>query len=165
MSSFDDFNTASAAVAEALIAPCVAIGSFAREVVADRPYADLGALLERARIQVSTWTDAEVEGALADHPRIGQRHRGEGASAAMSHAEQADLGLASATLAARLEAGNAAYEERFGRIYLVRAAGRTAEELLALLEQRLTNDPTTELAVTASNLGEIALRRLEGLFT
>ena len=66
-------------------------------------------------------------------------------------------------LAERLRAGNAAYEERFGRIYLVRAKGRSGEELLALLEQRLGNDPATELEVTRQQLGEIALLRLADL--
>ncbi len=71
---------------------------------------------------------------------------------------------ASADTAARLAAGNAAYEERFDRIFLVRAAGRSAEEILALLAQRLTHDPETELAVTAGQLREIALLRLEDTF-
>ena len=60
--------------------------------------------------------------------------------------------------------GNAAYEEKFGRIYLVRAKGRTGPELLALLQERLTNDPETEEAVTTQQLREIALLRMEGLF-
>ncbi|OMQ15380.1 hypothetical protein A7K94_0209900, partial [Modestobacter sp. VKM Ac-2676] len=70
---------------------------------------------------------------------------------------------ADAELQRRLAEGNRRYEARFGRIYLVRAAGRTGPELLDLLEQRLTNDPTTELAVTRAQLAEIALLRLKGL--
>ena len=58
---------------------------------------------------------------------------------------------------------NRRYEERFDRIYLVRAAGRTAAEMLALLEQRLTHDDATELAVTKQQLTEIAMLRLETL--
>ncbi|MFT4263602.1 MAG: 2-oxo-4-hydroxy-4-carboxy-5-ureidoimidazoline decarboxylase, partial [Nocardioides sp.] len=110
----------------------------------------------------------DVAGALADHPRIGERHQGAGASADMSRSEQAGLGLdggAGGDLTARLKAGNAAYEERFGRIYLVRAAGRSGEEMLALLEERLGNDDETEAAVTKQQLGEIALLRLEGLLS
>jgi 2-oxo-4-hydroxy-4-carboxy-5-ureidoimidazoline decarboxylase len=83
----------------------------------------------------------------------------------MSRSEQSGIDPADAEITARLAAGNAAYEERFGRIYLVRAAGRSATDLLDLLEERLTHDPETELAVTTEQLGEIALLRLEGLFT
>ena len=63
--------------------------------------------------------------------------------------------------AARLAAGNAAYEERFDRVFLIRAAGRDAEEILAELDRRLQNDDATERAETVDNLRQIALLRLE----
>jgi len=59
--------------------------------------------------------------------------------------------------------GNAAYEERFGRIYLVAAAGRGAEELLGLLHARLDNDPATELDVVRGELARITRLRLSDL--
>ena len=62
----------------------------------------------------------------------------------------------------RLRAGNEAYEERFGRVFLIRAAGRSAEEILAALESRLSNDEDTEQAIVADQLREIALLRLAG---
>jgi 2-oxo-4-hydroxy-4-carboxy-5-ureidoimidazoline decarboxylase len=157
------FNALSTEEAVAALRPCVAIDSWVETLVGGRPYDDRAALLARADAQARTWTSAEVEGALADHPRIGERHAGGGASAAMSSSEQAGVDPRDAEVQARLAAGNAAYEERFDRIYLVRAAGRSAEEILTLLEERLTNDPETELAVTAGQLREIALLRLEGL--
>ena len=63
----------------------------------------------------------------------------------------------------RLRAGNAAYEARFGRVFLVRAAGRSSSEILAELERRLGNDEATERAETVTALRDIALLRLEGL--
>ena len=110
------------------------------------------------------WTADDVDQALADHPRIGERPSGSGASASSSAREQAGVDLADTDLAAALRDGNAAYEEKFGRIYLVRAKGRTGPQLLALLRERLTNDPETEEAVTTQQLREIALLRMEGLF-
>ena len=65
--------------------------------------------------------------------------------------------------AARLAACNAAYEERFGRVFLIRAAGRDAEAILAELDRRLGNDDETERAETVDNLRQIALLRLEAL--
>ncbi len=56
--------------------------------------------------------------------------------------------------------GNAEYEKRFGRIYLVAAAGRSADELLSLLQQRLDNDPATELEVVRGELARISRIRL-----
>ena len=61
--------------------------------------------------------------------------------------------------------GNADYEKRFGRIYLVAAAGRSAEDLLAFLRERMGNDPDTELDVVRGELARITrlrLRRLVG---
>lgn len=158
-----EFDALPADEAERVIAPCVAIPSWAAGVVAGRPYADVADLLAAAERLAAAWTDAEVEGALADHPRIGERHSGDSESAALSAREQAGVDPADAEVQTRLRAGNAAYEERFGRIYLVRAAGRSAEEMLALLEERLKNDPATEITVTKGQLAEIALLRLRGL--
>ena len=62
----------------------------------------------------------------------------------------------------RLRAANEAYEERFGRVFLIRAAGRSAAEILAALESRLTNDDATERRVVADQLRQIALLRLAG---
>ncbi|MFT4286951.1 2-oxo-4-hydroxy-4-carboxy-5-ureidoimidazoline decarboxylase [Nocardioides sp.] len=159
----DDFNSLPAPEAAAAVRACADIDSFVETLVEGRPYPDLPELFAAARELATAWTPEEVERALADHPRIGERPAGEGASAELSRAEQAGVGD-DAELQRRLREGNAAYEARFGRIYLVRAKGRTAEQLLALLDERLANDPATELEVTKGQLGEIALLRLQGMF-
>ncbi len=159
-----EFNAMTHAEAAAAVRPCVDIDSWVEAVVAGRPYDDLAEVVAVGDLQARSWTHPEVEKALADHPRIGERHTGSGASASMSGREQAAVDPSDIDLQERLAAGNAAYEEQFDRIYLVRAAGRSAAEILALLEQRLDNDPETELDVTAGQLREIAVLRLEGLF-
>jgi len=63
--------------------------------------------------------------------------------------------------AERLRAANAAYEARFGHVFLIRAAGRSSEEILAELERRLANDDATEREETVTALRDIALLRLE----
>lgn len=170
-----EFNAMDADAASVVVRPCAAIESFVAALVAGRPYPDTAALLRHAEAQASTWSAEEVEDALRDHPRIGERHEsaiGSGtargaaaASAAMSTAEQSGVATeADPTLRRRLAEGNRRYEARFGRIYLVRAKGRSAEELLDLLEQRLGNDDATEAAVVHQQLAEIALLRLATLF-
>jgi 2-oxo-4-hydroxy-4-carboxy-5-ureidoimidazoline decarboxylase len=64
-----------------------------------------------------------------------------------------------------LTAGNRAYEDRFGYVYLVCAAGRSAEELLAILTDRLTNDPDTERHVMRNELAKINRLRLQRLLS
>lgn len=159
----DDFNALPPDEAAAALTACADIDAWAEALVEARPYADRVTLLAAAVAGASAWTDDEVEAALADHPRIGERHQGSGTSAEMSSREQAGVDPADADVATRLADGNRRYEETFGRVYLVRAAGRTAEEMLAMLEERLGNDPATELAVTKEQLAEIALLRLTSL--
>lgn len=64
-----------------------------------------------------------------------------------------------------LAAGNRAYEEEFGRVFVVRAAGRSRREMLAELERRLRLDAEAELAEAAGALREIALLRIPQLFS
>jgi OHCU decarboxylase len=66
---------------------------------------------------------------------------------------------------AALVAGNQEYEDRFGYIFLVRAAGRSAEEMLGLLRERLGNDPAIELRVAAGQQAEITALRLQRLIS
>src|SRR3712207_9057325 len=62
--------------------------------------------------------------ALAAHPRIGQRVGGSSTEAAWSRQEQSGMDDADAEVRAALREGNVAYEERFDRVFLIRAAGR-----------------------------------------
>jgi 2-oxo-4-hydroxy-4-carboxy-5-ureidoimidazoline decarboxylase len=156
----EEFDRLGEDAAAEVLRPCVAIDSWAA-LVAGRPYGDAAALHAAAAAQAAGWTDAEVDAALADHPRIGEQHPGSGSSAAMSRSEQAGV-PEDDDVRARLADGNRRYEERFDRIYLVRAAGRSAEEMLALLEERLQNDDATEREVVRGQLAEIAVLRLKG---
>lgn len=142
---------------------CLAVDRWARALVAGRPYTGVDELLAGADALSDSLTDDEIRQALADHPRIGQRASAGSTTAAMSAAEQS--GVDSVALADRLTAANAAYEQRFGHIYLVCAAGRGGEELLADLADRMGNDPISELAVVRRELGRIARLRLAGMIT
>ena len=136
---------------------CLSVPRWADDVLAGEPYADRSALLARADEAARELSDEELEQALSGHPRIGER------GGAQSQREQAGVDPAVGGAAARLAAGNAAYEQRFGRVFLIRAAGRDADAILAELDRRLGNDDETERAETVDNLRQIALLRLEGL--
>jgi OHCU decarboxylase len=133
---------------------------WAERVAAGRPYADLAALQKAAD---EVWTgleEADWLEAFAAHPRIGERG---GASADWSKREQAGVGTAEDEVRQALTRGNAAYEERFGHVFLISAAGRSAEEILANLRARLDNDPGTELRVAAEEHRRITRMRIERL--
>ncbi|MBF4761985.1 2-oxo-4-hydroxy-4-carboxy-5-ureidoimidazoline decarboxylase [Nocardioides islandensis] len=133
---------------------CLSVPRWADEVLSGEPYADRSALLAAADAAARSMSDPELDQALSAHPRIGER------GGAQSQREQAGV---DASAADRLAAGNAAYEERFGRVFLIRAAGRDADEILAELERRLANTDDAERAETVDNLRQIALLRLEAL--
>ncbi|WP_203581103.1 2-oxo-4-hydroxy-4-carboxy-5-ureidoimidazoline decarboxylase [Microbacterium hibisci] len=159
------FNRLDAGAARDVVRPCVDIDRWVEALVAGRPYADRRALRETARTAAAPWTADEIDRALARHPRLGDRVRGTSAEASWSRSEQAGLGTTpgDTDTAAALAAGNRAYEERFSRVFLIRAAGRSAPEILAALEARLAHTEDEEIAVVADELRQIALLRLEGI--
>lgn len=146
--------------ARELLRGCLGVDRWVEEVLAGRPYGDRDALLAAADLAARGLTPEEVDAALAGHPRIGER-AGAGHNAAASAREQAGVDPAAGDTAARLAEGNAAYERRFDRVFLIRAAGRSAEEILAELDRRLGNDDETERAEVVDNLRQIALLRLQ----
>jgi len=154
----DDFNALPADDARALVAGWLGVRRWVDEIVAGRPYADAHELRKRAHDSALELTDHELASALSRHPRIGDRPHTHGAEARHSRSEQAGVAAADAE---RLRAANATYEQRFGHVFLVRAAGRTSTEILAELRRRLDNDEATERAETVTALRDIALLRIE----
>jgi len=142
----------------------LAIPRFVDDVAARAPFVDFAALESAATGAASALTPAEIDRALAHHPRIGETPVGRGAAQEFSRAEQAAPDADDAVLAAALADGNRAYEERFDRVFLIRAAGRSREEILAELTRRLQLDDDTDLAIVADQLLQIALLRLTSAF-
>jgi 2-oxo-4-hydroxy-4-carboxy-5-ureidoimidazoline decarboxylase len=142
---------------------CLRIQRWADSVTGLEP-ASVDELVEAAMAVATPLTAAEVTEALSAHPRIGERHAGTGAEAKLSASEQATSQSDDAVLAERLAAGNAAYDARFERVFLIRAAGRDRREVVEELERRLTNDDQTELAEVAEQLRQIAELRLRSVF-
>lgn len=128
---------------------------WAEKVAAGRPYGSVGALQDAAGTALDV---DDLDAAMAGHPRIGDR-----SATGRSGAEQAGVTGSGDDVLAALEAGNADYERRFGHVYLVCAAGRSARDLLATLHGRLRNDPATERAVALGELAAINRLRLAGL--
>ena len=124
------------------------------------PYPDLDSLLDAAERAWSECEPADWAEALAGHPRIGERG---GSSPAASDREQSGVRTAAATTLDQLAAESRLYEARFGHVFLIAAAGKSADEILAELRQRMNNDPVTEAQVAAAEHRKIARLRLEAL--
>ncbi|MFF4191753.1 2-oxo-4-hydroxy-4-carboxy-5-ureidoimidazoline decarboxylase [Nonomuraea sp. NPDC001831] len=157
------FNRRPRAEAEAELLACCASRAFAAAVAARRPYAAPERLAEAAEAAVRELEWPDVLEALAAHPRIGERPSGDGRESRWSRQEQAGAHAdapGAGELRAALAAGNRAYEERFGYVYLVCAAGLSGAELLARLRARLDNDEETERGAVRDELVKITRLRL-----
>jgi 2-oxo-4-hydroxy-4-carboxy-5-ureidoimidazoline decarboxylase len=159
----EQFNAASRTEAGDFLRPCLDIQRWIDELAEGRPYAGPEALLTAGREAANPFTPAEIDAALAHHPRIGERAQGDSAEARLSQSEQAGLGVADTDVAEALAEGNRTYEEKFGQVFLIRAAGRSREEILAALNTRLSHSPEQEQLVIGQQLREIAVLRLEGM--
>jgi 2-oxo-4-hydroxy-4-carboxy-5-ureidoimidazoline decarboxylase len=150
-----EFDGLPVADAERELRAVCAAPRWARAVAAGRPYRTVAALQAAAE---SALDAADLDEAMAGHPRIGDRSAG-----GRSRSEQSAVATAAADVLTELAEGNRAYEERFGHVYLVCASGRSAEDLLATLRARLHNDPATERGVALRELAAINRLRLERL--
>ena len=155
------FNTANDAALRAELLALTSAPRWAAELIAGRPHAAADALLARSDEILAGMDEDEVDAALSGHPRIGERSdRLDDVAAARSAREQAGVDAADPGQVRALAEANAAYEERFGRIYLVAAAGLSGRELLDRARSRLHNDPGAELDVVRAELAAITRTRL-----
>lgn len=145
---------------EALLTACLPVDRWVSEIADGRPYAVWPVLLAAADEAAAHLSDDELAAALAGHPRIGERASNPEHQADLSEREQSGVDSDDAEVAHALAAGNTAYEQRFGRVFIIRAAGRDASEILGELQRRLGNDDESERAETVNQLREIALIRL-----
>jgi 2-oxo-4-hydroxy-4-carboxy-5-ureidoimidazoline decarboxylase len=159
MPGLADLNALPAQDFEELLLRCCAAPGWARQVTAGRPYASTADLLAAADAAWAARDPGDLDAAMAGHPRIGERRL-----SGWSAQEQAGVGPDAGVVTA-LADGNAAYEQRFGHVFLICATGRGPAEILAELNRRMSNDPATEREVAAAEIGKINDIRLRKLVT
>jgi 2-oxo-4-hydroxy-4-carboxy-5-ureidoimidazoline decarboxylase len=153
--------------ARAMLTRCCGSSRWVGEMLARRPFGSRDALLRAADDVWESASREDVLEALAHHPRIGanleELRKRFASTAAWSAGEQAGAAGASEETLSALREGNLRYESRFGHIFVVCATGKSAAEMLALLEARMPNDPPTEIRVAQAEQGKITRLRLEKL--
>jgi 2-oxo-4-hydroxy-4-carboxy-5-ureidoimidazoline decarboxylase len=145
------------------ILSCCGSTAWAGELAARRPFDDETMLLKASdeiwsRLGADAWLEA-----FSKHPRIGQRKAPESASAQSAMwSKQEQQNVAGAESVVQLLAEkNQEYEKRFGRVFIVCAAGKSAAEILDILERRLSNDAAAELQEAANEQRKITHLRLK----
>jgi 2-oxo-4-hydroxy-4-carboxy-5-ureidoimidazoline decarboxylase len=143
------------------VLPCCGSRSWARLLAAKRPFAEEASLLDAASDIWLALPESDWHEAFDSHPRIGQQHAvsATAQSLAWSALEQNKVAPDEAARRALTEA-NHRYEERFGRIFIVCANGKSASEILSVLKSRMHNDAATELREAAEQQRQITQIRL-----
>lgn len=145
---------------------CCGSTRWAEQMASARPFTDELALHTAAAAAEESLTRDDWLEAFAAHPKIGDMtslrikfaH-----TADWSASEQGEVNAAAEATLLALADGNRMYEVRFGYIFIVCATGKTADEMLALLQKRLFNDPSEELAIAAGEQRKITRLRLQRL--
>ena len=150
-----------------MLQTCCGSTAWVNGMLLRRPFTTLHVLLRAAEHLWWDLTPDDWREAFEHHPRIGERTaavaQGD-TSRTWSTDEQSGASSAAEDTRRLLAEGNREYERRFGHIYLVCATGKTGDEMLALLRERMRNDPETELRVAAGEQAKITRLRLVKMF-
>lgn len=164
--TLSDLNALPPAARAEALATCCGAAAWVTTLNQQFPFASAAALYEAAERTWYNLTEANWREAFTHHPKIGDTNalREKFASTATWAAgEQGAVRQASSETLAALAAGNEAYERRFGYIFIVCATGKSADEMLALLQARLPHEPATEIHVAMGEQAKITRLRLEKL--
>ena len=145
---------------------CCAAEAWATAMVQGRPYTSAAQLLMRSDQCWQSASRADVLQAFTGHPRIGDirtLHKKYAHTADQAAGEQAGMDSAEADLLQTLVDLNDAYVDKFGYIFIVCASGKSAAQMLALLQQRLVNDELSEWPLAAAEQHKITALRLHKL--
>jgi 2-oxo-4-hydroxy-4-carboxy-5-ureidoimidazoline decarboxylase len=158
------WNQLDADAAATEVMPCCGSQAWAHRLAERRPFKNTASLMAASdeiwgQLAPQDWLEA-----FSKHPRIGERKapdKPSAQSAAWSAQEQRDAAAADEAAKSALAEGNREYEKRFGRVFIVCASGKSASEILDILQQRLNNHDATELHIAAEEQRKITDLRLK----
>lgn len=151
---------------EALLEQCCASSKWFQSLAAAFPFASETALKTKADQIWATCTEPDYLEAFLGHPKIGDVEslaKKYQATKKWAGNEQELVHEASLETIKALAKGNADYEARFGFIFIVFATGKTAQQMLDLLLERLSNDRAIELEIAAAEQHKITQLRIQKL--
>lgn len=146
------------------ILPCCGSKAWAAALASKRPLREEASLLSASDAIWRNLGEQEWLEAFRSHPRIGESRTektGIARSSRWSAQEQQKASTADDAVKMLLAQGNREYERKFGQIFIVCAAGKSASEILEILRRRLQNDEATELQQAAEEQRQIMQIRLK----
>jgi 2-oxo-4-hydroxy-4-carboxy-5-ureidoimidazoline decarboxylase len=145
---------------------CCGSSAWVNKMLPFFPAEDLVEVLEDAEEQWFKCSEDDWKEAFAHHPKIGDIEslkKKFASTATWAAGEQSGASSASQKTMEALAEGNKKYEDKFGYIFIVCATGKSADEMLAMLQERLLNDPKEEIEIAADEQNKITKLRLEKL--
>jgi 2-oxo-4-hydroxy-4-carboxy-5-ureidoimidazoline decarboxylase len=145
---------------------CCGSSAWIKRMLPFIPADDMIELLEDAEEQWWQCSEEDWKEAFGHHPKIGDVEsltKKFASTAQWASGEQSAVNVASKEIIEALAEGNHLYEEKFGYIFIVCATGKSAEEMLLLLQSRLKNNPEEEIKIAAEEQNKITKLRIEKL--
>ena len=161
-----EFNTLPHESLIAELSKCCGARAWVQRMLPFIPADDLVELLEDAESQWWLCNEEDWKEAFTHHPKIGDLDslkKKFANTAVWASGEQSGVNTAKDEILNALAEGNRLYEEKFGYIFIVCASGKSAEEMLGMLDERLKNNPEDEIRIAADEQNKITLLRLEKL--
>jgi 2-oxo-4-hydroxy-4-carboxy-5-ureidoimidazoline decarboxylase len=166
--NLDLFNRLSTDEAMKDLLRCCGSRRWAEQVASRRPFADSASVVTAAdeawwKLDAADWLEA-----FTHHPKIGDIDSLRAKFATTKEwaaGEQSGVNAAGEDVLRGLAEGNSDYEKKFGHIFIVCATGKSAQEMLTLLQERLKNSPDKELRIAAGEQAKITRIRLEKLLS
>ena len=162
------FNTLSKIDQRGALLKCCSAEAWVERVLLDAPFEDEAALLESADRNWLDLKESDYLEAFSGHPKIGDINSLKekfSDTSSLASREQSSVASADDEVLKMLSIGNRSYESKFGFIFIVCATGKSAEEMLNLLQSRMVNDRETEVVNAAEQqrqIFHIRLKQIEG---
>jgi len=166
--SIEDLNMLHEAGLKEKLQQCCGSSRWIYSMVQSRPFQHANDLLAKADLAWSDTSEKDWLEAFSHHPKIGDLKSIEtkfASTKSFAKDEQGSVTTAMQEVLKQLAQGNALYEKKFGFIFIVCATGKSAEEMLHLLNDRLSNDRDAELKIAAAEQLKITKLRLQKLIS
>ena len=164
--TLDQINKANSEQVYSLFESCCCTPNWIQKMVDARPFTDKTELISTSEKAFSTFAEADYLIAFEGHPQIGnldtlaKKYANTSGSASN---EQSGMSDAQKSVLEEMQALNTEYLERFGFIFIVCASGKSAQEMLDLIKNRINNDRHSELSIAGNEQAKITQIRLEKL--
>lgn len=165
--TIEEFNSLPVEIAADRLTICCGASKWVEKMTHLRPFQSISELFEMAEKIWFSLENKDWHEAFSHHPKIGDLESLKNKfsnTASLSRSEQQGINSDENEILLQLETGNRLYEDRFGYIFIVCATGKTAEEMLALLNTRLNNNKNAEMLIATQEQSKITKLRLVKLF-